>query len=643
MANKKQIIEVIKEYEKSSFDNYAILIDGDWGSGKTYFVKEELIQELNKTAIYVSLYGISKLEEVDKQIYNCIIKEFAEGNETGKKISDFFETKTGKTIKQVAKVVSDVVGVPKIDINSFISIYEDLNKYVLIFDDLERCKIEANEILGYINNFVEHKGCRCIIIANQKEMNKKNAYQNIEQKMMIALDNRIIYDRKSSEEELANIFLQDTGTSKGKPKQTEFKISEVNDRIYELFNEDKLYNQIKEKLIGKVLYYKPDLLEILEVLIKDKKFNDIREIVEQYKTNIIRIFTNKNHTNIRTLKIGLNNIKIIVNNIDTKRFQKDEYYEELLSKIVSYTFEATINDKEGTERTTEWETYTEFCEVYNTNEMSVNFKFIDVLVTKGIIEKENINKVIEDYLKVEKAKGTNNNDPINVLKYGWFHLEDKDIIRNLEELLKRLLENTYEMTQYSRILMLFIITKNMGFNKKYLEECLTIMKSNIEKNDCTNVNFSDFDVHFGDKQNAEEYKQNIDILSECLLNNKKLENKNTINSTINGEDDWAEQFMNYCDKNEFMNEKQFMKLIDIKNLINVIKKSKTKDIRDFGRELNTIYGFQNINEYFQDDKENLELLDAELKELDKSHFSISKKYAINFVEESIEAIIKKLN
>lgn len=44
---------------------------------------------------------------------------------------------------------------------------------VLIFDDLERCDCSIQDILGYINGFVEQAGMKVIIIANQEELRKK--------------------------------------------------------------------------------------------------------------------------------------------------------------------------------------------------------------------------------------------------------------------------------------------------------------------------------------------------------------------------------------------------------------------------------------------------------------------------------------
>ena len=46
---KDQIIEVIRNYVNNEKANYAVLINGVWGSGKTYLYRHYLITELTKT------------------------------------------------------------------------------------------------------------------------------------------------------------------------------------------------------------------------------------------------------------------------------------------------------------------------------------------------------------------------------------------------------------------------------------------------------------------------------------------------------------------------------------------------------------------------------------------------------------------
>ena len=62
----QQIKEEVLRYLKDESYQYAILIDGEWGSGKTYFVNNILTKEIKKqeektekprSVKYISLYG----------------------------------------------------------------------------------------------------------------------------------------------------------------------------------------------------------------------------------------------------------------------------------------------------------------------------------------------------------------------------------------------------------------------------------------------------------------------------------------------------------------------------------------------------------------------------------------------------------
>ena len=71
------LVESILDYIRSDYTDYAIMINGEWGSGKTYFWNNKIRSKLDTmqingkkiTTIYMSLYGISNLEEISKKIF----------------------------------------------------------------------------------------------------------------------------------------------------------------------------------------------------------------------------------------------------------------------------------------------------------------------------------------------------------------------------------------------------------------------------------------------------------------------------------------------------------------------------------------------------------------------------------------------
>ena len=70
---------VIDDYLKNKLINYAIVIKGEWGSGKTFFVKKNVVKRYDN-ALYISLYGISSIDLVnffENYIKKCFLKYYS--------------------------------------------------------------------------------------------------------------------------------------------------------------------------------------------------------------------------------------------------------------------------------------------------------------------------------------------------------------------------------------------------------------------------------------------------------------------------------------------------------------------------------------------------------------------------------------
>lgn len=99
----KQITEEILRYLKDVSYNYAVLIDGEWGSGKTFFANNILTKAINKQEVnlktnrsvkYISLYGCKDMTDVQENI----AWSFAE--DARKKIKN--RIKWGTTVEKVS-------------------------------------------------------------------------------------------------------------------------------------------------------------------------------------------------------------------------------------------------------------------------------------------------------------------------------------------------------------------------------------------------------------------------------------------------------------------------------------------------------------------------------------------------------------
>ena len=67
----------IKNYLENNKTNSAIMLTGEWGSGKSHYIKNELVPYIensdDKKCIIVSLYGINQVDDINKSIYFFII------------------------------------------------------------------------------------------------------------------------------------------------------------------------------------------------------------------------------------------------------------------------------------------------------------------------------------------------------------------------------------------------------------------------------------------------------------------------------------------------------------------------------------------------------------------------------------------
>lgn len=191
-----QVVEAVENYVRDENAKYALLIDGVWGSGKTYLYENYLAGAIesvgignddHKKNVYISLYGISDIDSLSKQlITNYLI--YVKCNE------NIIVKKGLKPLAGLIGVASSAfsfsLGPVSADLSEvFEKIGNSINvkDMVICFDDLERCTIPINEIFGFVNNLIEHCNCKVLILADENNIGKIYANTNIEWKYLTVL------------------------------------------------------------------------------------------------------------------------------------------------------------------------------------------------------------------------------------------------------------------------------------------------------------------------------------------------------------------------------------------------------------------------------------------------------------------------
>ena len=294
----EDLIESILDYIRAEYTDYAIMINGEWGSGKTYFWNNQVkrkIETLNLngkkyTTIYMSLYGISNLEEISKKIFiettqlmDKNLKKYMDASGIGN-IPEY--AKTGLDMANFFGVTQNG---DRLDYAKFFS----TDDKVLCFDDLERANVDVIDILGYINNFVEHDHIKTIIICNEKELSTKLKNSNLEMKTFIAT---YLLDKEN----------------KLTMKTDKPMVERIRDTIEYVFDKANDYERIKEKLIGETFEYAPEFNYIINgLLMRYEAYPDLIRFLRE-NTNLITSTFNKSGTrNLRILKHALNDFKKI--------------------------------------------------------------------------------------------------------------------------------------------------------------------------------------------------------------------------------------------------------------------------------------------------------------------------------------------
>ena len=475
-----------------------ILINGSWGIGKTYFVKEYLKNK--KNIIYTQLFGIDSIENLKLNIYMQINKITGFLKKANKELS-------GLNVSYLFASFS----LPYFegDINKSLTKKAQSKKLIIVIDDLERksANIPMEELLGIIEEFSKIENTYIIIIANENEIGNineddRNTYFSFKEKII---------------EKTFNITSYSTDARRNIINNSLEKIANIDDKentlcyIEEFLAKHKILNL---RTIEKAMKFLEFIFQ--EIDTNEIKENEIKILIISVLAVVIEKTENLYYKETDTKKDKLS--QMIMN--DFIQRVVSNYFKELvisekriIVKIISDIYDDTeINDNferlmnyfKG-EHSSDDEDKNLFYkskedlelaiqDFYENSILKLNTffdidmwlkKFTEVNYYAGIINKNNwfgeeeiemaINNYIENIPNIEKEKRNNT--------YRLYHLDQyiDDTTKRICSLVNRKISDKYIEDLVCKI-------KSEKTNNKYDEmNVINLFESNIEKNEIQKI------------------------------------------------------------------------------------------------------------------------------------------------------------
>lgn len=207
---KNQLFNSLSNYIDGQ-DQFAVMVDGHWGSGKTFFFKHHFIPCIRKKhrTVYFSVFGYESLNALKTalldQLFVTSLGMQVDKGSTKNKIKDLASLTKGtigafESLKPFASLAHTAETI--LIKNRLISQNKEPAS-VLIIDDLERISqlIHISDLMGFLlTDIIEDYGYRVILVGNSKEIQEKTIFLSMREKII----SRVLlftYDLKNIKEE----------------------------------------------------------------------------------------------------------------------------------------------------------------------------------------------------------------------------------------------------------------------------------------------------------------------------------------------------------------------------------------------------------------------------------------------------------
>ena len=597
-------LAALKVYIEEKNSQYAIMIDGSWGCGKTYFVKNILKDKLEGKVdiIYISLFNINTIEDlrasIDLNLFNIYVTKKSQGKahkdfKIAKKSTLVYDStckamsikniistalkgvsiaSSGNPLMQLLPLSLDRMLNNSMEIDGILSNFSDV---LLVFDDFERSQISKRELLGFFDNLTEHKNAKVLVVCNEAHMFNGNIYRTVEDKPDnkkdtddTNADSEDTINYKKYKEKVFNFTIKYEPDFSNSYDSLLTYLEKIDDRVKacsQILREESFKNRIVNYFVT------TNCLNLRTLNIVFKRICEVNSIVDSYKKDIYDKFIDKNHTNekldivMKTLFLNFcKNIvcsEISIRNFNIKPDLKDN------NEIMLYW------NKNGYGKPVTFFQFDNRVTVHRAIEEYIS----DYIVNKVLF--------IEHFENLLKACDADLDTTIHDIQQIMF-LESNEAKIRFENTIDNIINNKYNINIYPRVLNCLQLLDTV-YGTNYFPKIIDTIDANCMSN------FNEYSYRYWQLEviNDSKYRDMMEKIKTKLVEKK---NEAIINSRIR----FSRTYENFIDKlskylndddGYFMKQKCILSKIPIKDLFQQIILMDNQKLNSFNNILLNFY------------------------------------------------------
>jgi len=584
----------------------AIMLTAPWGSGKSFYIQNELKPFLEKEengshkCLVVSLYGLKELSEISKALYLESRAKFLNNNSE--------KMEAGKlATKTILKGVTSFLGIDLSHSDEDMQkLFEsiDLSGKLIILEDLERSGIDILEVLGYVNNLVEQDGVKVLLVANEEAIKQ---YKPL----------------TTTTEDQQNVV------------ELMYKATDNNGR--EFTETAKKYLEIKEKTISDTIQFEEDYSMAISDIIH--LFDD--EILNRFANesnvkDILNVMKSCETSNLRSFIFACQKLSDIFKKLDKKYLSDDSFVKAIFFGTLFFV----LRQRNGKDEKWGQEKY---FSVELGNEKAPLFKFCYDYITRQIERLDEVEDAYQSYLELMLYDSNRSNWDKDIITLQTYYIQTESNVLNALQSIEERLENPEDISfyQYGTIAVYSIIIKSLlGYDidkiKKHLIENLKGKGNKLQLEQI-------FTTIMGDECTAEQ-KEEYESLRKEMANSLKI-----CGEMIPEFDYLPEQSNLFCDsiiknKSRYHIQNSFAAQFDMKRLSEMFKGCTAEQKQDIRGAFFEVYRVGNIRDFLINDKESIKLLLDYIKsDRDGDIGDAIQKLQYDWFIKNLEEIVRKLS